>query len=38
MGLDNFDMYLGASYGTTKVDSGTTDKEYGSRVRFKYFF
>jgi hypothetical protein len=38
MGLDNFDMYLGASYGTKKVGDNDTDKEYGSRVRFKYFF
>ncbi|WP_320152038.1 carbohydrate porin [uncultured Tolumonas sp.] len=38
MGLDNFDMYLGASYGTTKVDSADTVKDYGGRVRFKYFF
>nr|WP_321271648.1 carbohydrate porin [uncultured Tolumonas sp.] len=38
MGLDNFDMYLGASYGTTKTDDADTVKDYGGRVRFKYFF
>jgi len=38
MGLDNFDMYLGTSYG--KIDAGQNDdrEEYGARVRFKYFF
>ncbi len=39
MGLDNFDMYLGASYGKTKVDNASeSDEDYGARVRFKYFF
>ncbi len=39
MGLDNFDMYLGASYGRTKTDGDAeADKDYGARVRFKYFF
>jgi hypothetical protein len=38
MGLDNFDMYLGAAYGTKKVDDGASVKDYGGRVRFKYFF
>lgn len=38
MGMDNFDMYLGASYG--KIDTGVGDdtNNYGARVRFKYFF
>ncbi len=38
MGIDNFDMYLGAAYGTSKTDDADTVKDYGSRVRFKYYF
>lgn len=38
MGIDNFDMYLGASYGKIKPDTGTDSENYGARVRFKYFF
>lgn len=38
MGLDNFDMYLGTSYG--KIDTGAAEdqEDYGAKVRFKYFF
>lgn len=35
--LDNFDIYLAASYGSTEVNDQTTD-ETGGRIRFKYFF
>lgn len=39
MGLDNFDMYLGASWGNQKVaGEELTNEELGGRVRFKYFF
>ena len=38
MGLDNFDMYLGASWGNEKVGSADATEELGGRVRFKYFF
>lgn len=39
MGLDNFDMYLGASWGNEKVaGEKLTNDELGGRVRFKYFF
>lgn len=34
MDIDNFDMYLGASWG----DEDNVDEEFGGRVRFKYFF
>ena len=38
MGIDNFDMYLGASWGDEKVGDADTTEQYGGRVRFKYFF
>jgi hypothetical protein len=38
MGIDNFDMYLGASWGDKKVGDNDTTDELGGRVRFKYFF
>ena len=38
MGLDNFDMYLGASWGDQKITDLETTEELGGRVRFKYFF
>jgi hypothetical protein len=38
MGLDNFDMYLGASYGEIKADGAESVDQLGGRVRFKYFF
>lgn len=38
MGLDNFDMYLGASYGEIKADGADSVDQLGGRVRFKYFF
>ena len=39
MGIDNFDMYLGASWGNQKVaGEELTNEELGGRVRFKYFF
>ena len=38
MGIDNFDMYLGASWGDEKIDDADTTEQYGARVRFKYFF
>ena len=38
MGLDNFDMYLGASWGNEKLGSADATEELGGRVRFKYFF
>ena len=38
MGLDNFDMYLGASYGQIKADGEESVDQLGGRVRFKYFF
>ena len=38
MGIDNFDMYLGASWGDQKVADEDTTEELGGRVRFKYFF
>ena len=39
MGIDNFDMYLGTSWGNQKVGGEKlTDDEYGAKVRFKYFF
>ena len=39
MGIDNFDMYLGVSWGNEKVDGvKVNDDEYGSKVRFKYYF
>lgn len=38
MGIDNFDMYLGASWGDKKVADEDTTEELGGRVRFKYFF
>ncbi len=38
MGIDNFDMYLGASWGDQKVGDEDTTEELGGRVRFKYFF
>ena len=38
MGIDNFDMYLGASWGDQKIGDEDTTEELGGRVRFKYFF
>ena len=38
MGIDNFDMYLGASWGDEKIGDADTTEQYGARVRFKYFF
>ena len=38
MGIDNFDMYLGASWGDEKVGNAESTEQYGGRVRFKYFF
>ena len=38
MGIDNFDMYLGASYGQIKADGEESVDQLGGRVRFKYFF
>ncbi len=39
MGLDNFDIYLGASYGKIKTDNAPeSEEDYGAKVRFKYFF
>ncbi len=38
MGIDNFDMYLGASYGEIKADGEESVDQLGGRVRFKYFF
>lgn len=38
MGIDNFDMYLGASYGQIKPEGDESIDQYGGRVRFKYFF
>lgn len=39
MGIDNFDMYVGASWGSEKVDGvKENNDELGTRVRFKYFF
>ena len=38
MGIDNFDMYLGASYGQMKTDGQEAGDQLGGRVRFKYFF
>ena len=35
--LDNFDIYLAASYGSKDVGSTSTD-ETGARIRFKYIF
>jgi hypothetical protein len=38
MGIDNFDMYLGTSWGNKKIGDASATEEYGARVRFKYFF
>lgn len=38
MGIDNFDMYLGASWGDEKIGDNASTEQYGGRVRFKYFF
>jgi hypothetical protein len=39
MGIDNFDMYLGASWGNEKIATADeSTEELGGRVRFKYFF
>lgn len=38
MGIDNFDMYLGASWADQKKGNDDSTEEYGGRVRFKYFF
>lgn len=38
MGIDNFDMYLGASWGDEKIGEQETTEQYGGRVRFKYYF
>ena len=38
MGIDNFDMYLGTSWGNQKIGDDSATEEYGGRVRFKYFF
>lgn len=38
MGIDNFDMYLGASWGDEKIGDNETTEQYGGRVRFKYYF
>lgn len=38
MGIDNFDMYLGTSWGNQKIGDASATEEYGARVRFKYFF
>jgi len=45
MGLDNFDMYLAASWGDqetsdlpAELQANQAAAEYGARVRFKYFF
>jgi len=38
MDLDNFDIYLGASYGETKQDNTETIEDLAGRVRFKYIF
>ena len=38
MGIDNFDMYLGASYGQIKPEGEESLDQLGGRVRFKYFF
>ena len=38
MGIDNFDMYLGTSWGNQKIGDDSATEEYGARVRFKYFF
>jgi len=38
MDLDNFDIFLGASYGETKVDGEDTVDNLAGRVRFKYIF
>lgn len=38
MGIDNFDMYLGTSWGNKKIGDASATEEYGAKVRFKYFF
>lgn len=39
MGIDNFDMYLGASWGDEQAEGAAdTNEQLGGRVRFKYFF
>lgn len=38
MGIDNFDMYLGTSWGNEKIGDASATEEYGARARFKYFF
>jgi len=38
MEMDNFDIYLGASYGETKQDNQDTVENLAGRVRFKYIF
>jgi hypothetical protein len=38
MDLDNFDIYLGASYGETKVGTDPSTDNLAGRVRFKYIF
>ncbi len=38
MGIDNFDMYLGTSWGSQKVQGEESVEELGGRVRFKYYF
>jgi len=39
MDIDNFDMYLGTSWGSQEINGEkVTDDEYGARIRFKYYF
>jgi hypothetical protein len=38
MELDNFDIYLGASYGETDTGTDPTVENLAGRVRFKYIF